>query len=200
LFVSQGQAALALRGLIVIGGNPMFALCDEATGKDAWLRIGDQTSAGVLTAYDKETGVLAITAADGKVLELTMPASVIQDCRASEPAHASNSVYLSPELRAKYLAEGKNEKAAMAEAIRTLEAQMARITNENERQLLAELVAGAKEGEVQLIETEGRPLKHGEVEGLSDEATDRINSLMKMTPEQVEAMIAEREKSGVPSK
>lgn len=200
LVVSFSQGAVVLRGLVVLGGVPMFALCDETTGKDSWLRIGDRIPEGVLTAYHKETGVLAITAADGKVLELAMPASVIQDSRTNEAAHGANAVYLSPEQRAKYRAEGKDEAAVLGDAIRSLEGALANTTDAHEKEFLTELVAGAKEGELSIIDTGGRPLKYGELEGYSNESIDRLNKLMTMTPEQVEAMIAERKKSGMPSK
>ncbi len=195
LSIAPAEAAPVLRGLVVLGGVPMFALCDETTGKDSWLRIGDRIPEGVLTAYNQETGVLAITAAEGKVLELAMPASVIQDCRANETARAANSVYLSPEQRAKYRAEGKDEAAVLGDAIRSLETARANTTDPQEKEFLAELVAGAKEGELRVIDTGGRPLKYGELEGYSNESVDRLNKLMTMSRDEVEAMIAERKKA-----
>ena len=200
LSIAPAEAAPVLRGLVVLSGVPMFALCDETTGKDSWLRIGDRIPEGVLTAYNQETGVLSITVADGKVLELAMPASVIQDSRANEGARAANAVYLSPEQRAKYRAEGKDEAAVLGDAIRSLEGALAATTDAHEKDFLAELVAGAEEGELSIIDTGGRPVKYGEIEGLPNESVDRLNKLMSMPPEQVEAMIAERKKSGASGK
>jgi hypothetical protein len=42
---------------------------------------------------------------------------------------------------------------------------------------------------MKLIETEGRPIEYEEAPNMSKEAVDRINVLMKMTPEQVQAVI-----------
>lgn len=70
-----------------------------------------------------------------------------------------------------------------------IEREMAASEDPSDKLLLKEIIEGLRAGDFRIISTEGKPLRREEHPEMSQEKFDRINKLMQMTPEQVQAMI-----------
>ncbi|HLP03645.1 MAG TPA: hypothetical protein VK163_16580 [Opitutaceae bacterium] len=189
LLLSSLKAEPSLRGIIRLKTTTLFAVCDEASGRSVWASLGEATEFGKLTEFDEQCQTLAITASDGHVLKLPMAAAVIRELVAPAGAGRAPSVFLSPELKAKLAAQGKNEASVLQDAVADIEREMATSKDPADRLFLQEIIAGLKAGDLRIISTEGKPLRREDHPEMSQEKFDRINKLMQMTPEQVQALI-----------
>ncbi|HLP08923.1 MAG TPA: hypothetical protein VK178_12225 [Opitutaceae bacterium] len=93
--------------------------------------------------------------------------------------------------------------SVLQDAIADIEREMAASKAPADRLFLEEIVAGLKAGDVRIISTEGKPLRREDHPEMSQEKFDRINKLMQMTPEQVQALIdsgTDPNKQAIPAK
>ncbi len=167
----------------------LFAIHEEASGRSTWARVGETTEFGRLSEFDEQSQTLTINTEDGRVLSLQMAAAVIREFKASASDLRSPAVFLAPELKAKLTAQGKNEASVLQDAIVDIERERAASNDPEDRLFLQEIIEGLRAGDMRIIATEGKPLRPEDHPEMSQEKLDRLNKLMQMTPEQVQALI-----------